>query len=169
MVEALARGEDATAERARLSELGPPASRRARPTAAREAVELREALEAFRRRLGPPAGEGPVGPRRCRCARRDFLADYEALRAHDLLMRERFAGVRRTLAKAEVGGEIVARLDAAEAAYRETMDRLLDPLLRADGGAGAGDAGRDASRPPALESEARCSPRRRRATYSTPS
>ena len=134
LIEALAAGEDGAAERQRLAELGPPPSRGVRPAPATEASGLRRALEDLHARLGPPPpADGPAGgPRPLSAAARarpaHLLASYQELQAHDLLMREHFAGVRRRLEDADAGAEAFARLDAAVAAYDEAIGRVLDPL-----------------------------------------
>ena len=56
------------------------------------------------------------------------LGSFESLRASDLLFRERLADIRHALTESEVGGEILARLDAAELRYLEALNPWIESL-----------------------------------------
>jgi YD repeat-containing protein len=125
ILEGMKRGEAVAEEVSRWTELRAGAPRRPERSRSREAAELRQALAGFQQRSRPLVGSG------ARPAAGQILAllpAYDALRAADLLFRERFTTVAAKLEQAGVGDEIVARLNAAEARYYEQRDRFLTPL-----------------------------------------
>ena len=56
------------------------------------------------------------------------LGAFESMRASDLLFRERLADIRHALTESEIGGEILARLDAAELRYLEALNPWIESL-----------------------------------------
>ncbi|HEV8631118.1 MAG TPA: hypothetical protein VGV61_12440, partial [Thermoanaerobaculia bacterium] len=108
----LARGEDVTALAAKVAAEPPP--RIARPERSSVAADLTTALAALEQIVARPSARGEVDPA--------LAAAVERVRALDLLARDRFAQVRTQLERADIGGEIRARLEEAEATYRARMD-----------------------------------------------
>ena len=93
-----------------------------RPPVSQVGAELNDALAALRSQLSPSSGREAGRA----IESNSLIAAYDAARAADLLMREHFRGVRERLGEVGAGGEVMVRLDAAEAAYALEVGGVLD-------------------------------------------
>jgi len=110
--DALARGEDVSSLVEAVRRTAPP---RVRPPVSQEASRYASGLAGLRKLGREPSREA-------------LAARLEAVQALDLLYEARLEDVSRKLSEAGAAPEILARQEAAEAAYREVRSRLLGPL-----------------------------------------
>ena len=118
-VRRLARGEDVRVLLEELSQEAASGPRNATPPLPGDAAELKTAMRGLQTQSVRKRAAEDL---------KSVLAAYDSLRAADLLVKERFRSVRERIAKAGLSAEAEARRAEAEAAYLESVARVLGPL-----------------------------------------